>query len=206
MLKIVAFKLELPLTVLFINDGKVMQCKETNGKPVLEECIPLQKSCYQVEIDKESEDKKDWMSSVQLWNHPETQNLEFSPKENKLVEINKVATPKQIKELTQVDGLTNDEVKSHLQKYRLHTRKVPAGTTPANRPALTLGGPWTCQDQYSELAKQSQSQSGFPQEELRLQEPIALMMMINLRAIAAKHGFTLPSKLMYKYIHQNFCR
>ncbi|KAJ8493566.1 hypothetical protein OPV22_015287 [Ensete ventricosum] len=33
------------------------------------------------------------------------------------------ATPKQIRELMKVDGLTNDEIKSHLQKYRLHTRR-----------------------------------------------------------------------------------
>ncbi|PKU65560.1 transcription factor NIGT1 [Dendrobium catenatum] len=33
------------------------------------------------------------------------------------------ATPKQIREMMMVDGLTNDEVKSHLQKYRLHMRR-----------------------------------------------------------------------------------
>ncbi|KAI3817166.1 hypothetical protein L1987_10955 [Smallanthus sonchifolius] len=35
-----------------------------------------------------------------------------------------VATPKQIKELMKVNGLTNDEIKSHLQKFRLHTRRL----------------------------------------------------------------------------------
>ncbi|WZZ72247.1 hypothetical protein YC2023_083617 [Brassica napus] len=36
-----------------------------------------------------------------------------------------VATPKQIRDIMKVDGLTNDEVKSHLQveKYRMYIRK-----------------------------------------------------------------------------------
>ncbi|KAL6551699.1 hypothetical protein OROGR_007853 [Orobanche gracilis] len=42
-----------------------------------------------------------------------------------------VATPKQIRGEMKVDGLTNDEVKSHLQKYRIHIRRLssPLGSS-----------------------------------------------------------------------------
>ncbi|KAE9601851.1 putative transcription factor MYB-HB-like family [Lupinus albus] len=43
-----------------------------------------------------------------------------------------------------VDGLTNDEVKSHLQKYRLHTRR-PSPSPQTGAPAtqlVVLGGIW----------------------------------------------------------------
>ncbi|XP_061375215.1 myb family transcription factor EFM-like [Gastrolobium bilobum] len=55
-----------------------------------------------------------------------------------------VATPKHIRELMKVHGLTNDEVKSHLKKYRLHTRRLsPSLQTGAPTPQLVvLGGIW----------------------------------------------------------------
>ncbi|KAF2543152.1 hypothetical protein F2Q68_00028710 [Brassica cretica] len=58
-----------------------------------------------------------------------------------------VATPKQIRDMMKVDGLTNDEVKSHLQKYRMHIRKHPL------HPAKTLSS----SDQPVVLDKETQS-------------------------------------------------
>ncbi|KAA8547226.1 hypothetical protein F0562_003910 [Nyssa sinensis] len=73
-----------------------------------------------------------------------------------------VATPKQIREIMQVDGLTNDEVKSHLQKYRLHVRKLPASSAgPSN-------SSWLTRDQYESMLKANIAYSDSPQGPLPL--------------------------------------
>ncbi|KAL5553494.1 hypothetical protein UlMin_040895 [Ulmus minor] len=66
------------------------------------------------------------------------------------------ATPKQIREMMKVDGLTNDEVKSHLQKFRLHTRR-PTQAIHNNGNAQTqqvvfVGGIWVQPSEYVAVA------------------------------------------------------
>uniref|UniRef100_A0A453LV67 HTH myb-type domain-containing protein n=1 Tax=Aegilops tauschii subsp. strangulata TaxID=200361 RepID=A0A453LV67_AEGTS len=72
----------------------------------------------------------------------------------------KVATPKQIREMMKVDGLTNDEVKSHLQKYRLHNQRCPSSSS-ASHPVMLVGDLWAHQEQSS-------SQSRSPEGPLQL--------------------------------------
>lgn len=72
------------------------------------------------------------------------------------------ATPKQIRDMMKVDGLTNDEVKSHLQKYRLHTRRTSDGDRQQQS-----AGVWPPPEQYT-TSQHSTSQSGSPQGPLQL--------------------------------------
>ncbi|XP_038711393.1 transcription factor HHO6-like isoform X2 [Tripterygium wilfordii] len=300
MKKIHAFKRELPLCMLLLNDAiftlkeESIQCTATNIQPVLEEFIPLKKDSSDdqpdnaIKREKDSKDKKNWMSTVQLWNpdicdpreNPKSetkrnkggspfakedqfdgcknrggarsfmpfkscnvlvgkedgkekfpvQGLSLStpgiksPREelsslgtrvncsrtitssapylqtnsrngprppqqqtsrkqrrcwspelhrrfvNALQQLGgSHATPKQIRELMEVDGLTNDEVKSHLQKFRLHGRRVPStgSTAPANQSVVVLGGLWMSkQEQCGDSSKVSQS--GSPEGPLQL--------------------------------------
>ncbi|KAH0926256.1 LOW QUALITY PROTEIN: hypothetical protein HID58_018512 [Brassica napus] len=84
-----------------------------------------------------------------------------------------VATPKQIREHMQEEGLTNDEVKSHLQKYRLHIRKTDSNLE--KQSVVVLGfNLWNSSQEVEEsgeggeTSKRSNSQSDSPQGPLQL--------------------------------------
>ncbi|ESQ30531.1 hypothetical protein EUTSA_v10011605mg [Eutrema salsugineum] len=85
-----------------------------------------------------------------------------------------VATPKQIREHMQEEGLTNDEVKSHLQKYRLHMRKP--NSNPEKQSVVVLGFKlWNSSQEEEETgegggdsSKRSNSKSDSPQGPLQL--------------------------------------
>ena len=70
-----------------------------------------------------------------------------------------------------VDGLTHDEVKSHLQKYRLHTRRASSSDG---------GDLQAAPEQQYATSQHSTSQSGSPQGPLQL--------TVSSRAMSATAG------------------
>ncbi|KAK4792197.1 hypothetical protein SAY86_022632 [Trapa natans] len=63
-----------------------------------------------------------------------------------------VATPKQIREVMKVDSLTNDEVKSHLQKFRLHSKRpspLNMIDNSSSRSWWSVGGIWVPPSDYA---------------------------------------------------------
>uniref|UniRef100_A0A2P2KHR7 HHO5-like N-terminal domain-containing protein n=1 Tax=Rhizophora mucronata TaxID=61149 RepID=A0A2P2KHR7_RHIMU len=98
MRKIDAFKRELPLCMFLLNDAiqllkeEAMQCATSVKQPVLEEFIPLKKNCddnedgpIAMKKEKDPKDKKNWMSTFQLWNcdeHTTSDHQNIDPKQN----------------------------------------------------------------------------------------------------------------------------
>ncbi|KAL0667253.1 hypothetical protein Bca4012_029957 [Brassica carinata] len=147
--KIDVFKRELPLCMLLMNEAIERLKQEAS-------------SVQGVEL--ETDNKKNWMSSSQLWisnSNSQSQSKRKRKQRGAIIRIeqshpiqkkelrrkwseelhwritdalqkiggSQVATPKQIRDIMKVDGLTNDEVKSQLQKYRMHIRKHPLHPT-----------------------------------------------------------------------------
>ncbi|XP_051121098.1 transcription factor HHO5-like [Andrographis paniculata] len=73
------------------------------------------------------------------------------------------ATPKQIRERMKVKDLTNDEVKSHLQKYRMHIKRLPNHPLAA-QPNNDLS--WPTNDHQGDPSKRTAGSSASPQDHL----------------------------------------
>ncbi|KAD5507990.1 hypothetical protein E3N88_15693 [Mikania micrantha] len=117
MRKIDAFKRELPLCMLPINDAIITLKEEamvfkksSNADPVLEEFIPLKKTCDEdakvdlIREEKGGGDKKNWWSSTQLWN-----TNDINPNTNQIQNQKPNSTKQITKRAVEEDDVTIDE-------------------------------------------------------------------------------------------------
>ncbi|KAL1537449.1 myb family transcription factor EFM-like [Salvia divinorum] len=146
-LKIEGFKRELPLCMQLLTNATEASRRELQTQ----------------RMKQLSADKANWMASATLWGHQveggiPSPELGLAPPDNKekrkarrcwsphlhrrflsalhMLGGSQLATPKQITQLMKVEGLTSDEVKSHLQKYRLHAE------IQAPSPVVVVGSIW----------------------------------------------------------------
>ncbi|CAA6671365.1 unnamed protein product [Spirodela intermedia] len=113
-----------------------------------------------------------------------------------------VATPKQIRDLMKVEGLTNDEVKSHLQKFRLHSRRpspAMSHSNAANAPphqVVFLGGLWVPPPEYAAAAAAAAAHPPPLTEGMvcpPIYAPVASLPMLNHQQQQAKQPQRSPS-------------
>ncbi|TYJ29362.1 hypothetical protein E1A91_A06G064200v1 [Gossypium mustelinum] len=159
-LKIDAFKRKLPLCMqLLANDrNSSSSCAGPTLQPLPDlKLASISKDMEENKCSKAENDNLDKSSNTidrqTTTSQPDRKSRRcWSPDLHKrfvnalqMLGVHQVATPKQIRELMKVEGLTNDEVKSHLQKYRLHTRRPNLSPQPAGPPTsqlVVLGGIW----------------------------------------------------------------
>ncbi|ESW25344.1 hypothetical protein PHAVU_003G028000 [Phaseolus vulgaris] len=139
-------------------DGKVNNYASAIGKAPSSPPVPATSSTGPVRIDSKKEEKgQAQRKQRRCWS--QELHKRFLHALQQLGGADS-ATPKQIRELMKVDGLTNDEVKSHLQKFRLHTRRSPIMHNNASSqaaPLFLVGNIFVQPPEYGAVATSSAS-------------------------------------------------
>ncbi|VAH58297.1 unnamed protein product [Triticum turgidum subsp. durum] len=109
-----------------------------------------------------------------------------------------------IRELMKVDGLTNDEVKSHLQKYRLHTRRpmpAPSAPPPGAPQLVVLGGIWMPPDYAAQGAGPAGIYGAHPATQAHYTAAVSAQEYYQNAAAAAHHGHHMQHHQAASMVH-----